>query len=278
MKKTQFEPLVIHEFEEKEFHLPTHGHTYYELVYIISGAGEHLLNHNRLPYENGELYVISPEDEHYFEIRESTRFVFIKFTDSYFSSKYHLSPDDFLRTQPEAIMRNKLLKEVRLGMDEPCKTILRNTIENIIAYNCRKDIASSPLMYYQILSIFGLIKEAMDKLELRIDNGLPDRETLISFVHQHIYEPDKIQVKNIAAHFNIAANYFSAYFKRNFEISYREYVNSYRIKLIAKRLASGLLTVKQIADEFGFIDESHLSHFFKKRTAQSPATYRENSK
>jgi len=274
MKKTQFAPLEIREFEEAVFHLPTHGHTYYELIYIIKGSGMHLLNNNHLPYKSGDLFVLSPEDEHYFDIMKSTRFVMIKFTDSYFNSKNHLAPDEFLRTQPETIMRNKMLKEVRLVLDDPCKTILRNTIENIIAYNCRKDVASSPLVYYQILSIFGLIKEAMAKLALRVDNDRPDKESLISFIHQHIYQPEKIQVKYIAQHFNIAANYFSAYFKRNFGVSYREYINSYRSTLIEKRITAGYLSMKQIADEFGFTDESHLSNYFKNRHQTRPTLYR----
>jgi AraC-like DNA-binding protein len=274
MKITQFVPLVIKVFEESKFHLPIHGHTYYEIIYIIKGAGIHLINSSCLPYKSGDLFVISPDDEHYFEIKKSTQFVFIKFTDSYFSGKNLVAPDEFLRTQPEAIMRNKLLKEVRLVLDEPCKTILRNTIDNIIAYNCREDLSSSPLLYYQVLSILGLIKEATIKLDQRIDNGLADKETMISFINQHIYEPEKIQVKYIASHFNIAGNYFGAYFKRNFDISYRDYINQYRTKLIEKRIVSGQQSLKQIAVEFGFTDESHLSNYFKNRNQTRPTLYR----
>lgn len=275
MKKLkQFDTLVIHEFEEKVFHLPVHSHTYYEIIYIFKGSGIHHLNNNQLLYKAGDLFLIAPEDEHYFEIKNATRFAFIKFTDSYFSTKNHLAPDAFFLSKPEAMMRHKLLKEVKLTLEEPCKTILRNTIENIVAYNCRADVATSPLLYYQVLSVFGLVKEAVAKLDIRIDNGVPDKEALISFIHQHIYEPDKIQVKNIAAHFNIATNYFSAYFKRNFNISYREYVNSYRTKLIEKRITGGQLTLKQISAEFGFADESHLSHFFRNRHQMTPVSFR----
>lgn len=167
-----------------------------------------------------------------------------------------------------------LLKEIKLKMDEPCVTILRNTIESIVAYNCRKDVATSALVYYQILSIFGLIREAMAKLSIRIDNGQPDKEELISYIHQNIYEPSLIQVKNISAHFNISPTYFSDYFKRKFAISYRAYVSEYRMKLIEKRLAVPMLTIAQIADEFGFSDESHLIHFFKKNKNMNPGSYR----
>ncbi|MFF5383265.1 AraC family transcriptional regulator [Pedobacter suwonensis] len=269
----QFNTLVILEFEEKHFHLPTHSHTYYEIVYIYKGSGIHQLNHNCIPYKAGDLFVISPEDEHYFDIKKSTHFAYIKFTDSYFSSKNHLVTDEFLAAKPESIMCNKLLKEMKLVLDEPCKTILRNTVDNIVAYNCHNNVASSPLVFYQILSIFGLIKEAVAKMDVHIDHGLADKERLISYIHQHIYEPELTQIKHISNHFNIAVSYFSAYFKRNFDISYREYINTYRTALIEKRLASGQLTLKQIAQEFGFTDESHLSHFFKNRKKISPASY-----
>ncbi|MBO9730212.1 MAG: helix-turn-helix domain-containing protein [Chitinophaga sp.] len=278
MKKLkQFDTLVIHAFEEAVFHLPVHSHTYYEIVYIFKGSGIHHLNNNQLPYKAGDLFLIAPEDEHYFDISKTTRFAFIKFTDSYFSTKSHLAPDAFLMGKPEAMMRHKLLKEVKLTLEEPCKTILRNTIESIVAYNCRQDVATSPLVYYQILSVFGLVKEAVSRLDIRIDHGAPDKEALISYIHQHIYEPEKIQVKNIAAHFNIAVNYFSAWFKRNFDISYREYVNCYRTKLIEKRITCGQLTLKQISAEFGFADESHLSHFFKSRHKMTPVSFRRKS-
>lgn len=275
MKRIQFEQLVIHDFEEQTFHLPIHSHTYYELVYIRKGSGIHLLNNSRLPYQKEDLFIISQEDRHYFEIHKSTHFTFIKFTDDYFSGhKMYYQGDAFISLTPESIMRNKLLKEVKLQMDEPCVSILRNTIENVVAYNCRKDIATSPLMFYQILSIFGLIKEAAAKLNIRIDNGQPDKEELISYVHQHIYEPSHIQIKSIAAHFAISPTYFSDYFKHKFGISYRNYINDYRIKIIEKRLAVPSITLRQIADEFGFTDESHLNKFFKTHKGLGPKTYR----
>ncbi|MFT4202496.1 MAG: AraC family transcriptional regulator [Chitinophagaceae bacterium] len=275
MKKIQFEQLVVHDFEEKTFHLPMHSHTYYELVYIHKGCGVHLLNNSRLPYKKGDLFIISPEDEHYFEIAKNTHFTFVKFTDDYFSGqKIYYEADAFISLIPENIMRNKLLKEVKLKMDEPCISILRNTMENIVAYSCKKNIAQSPLMFYQILSILGLIKEAAAKLNIRIDNGQLEKEELISYVHQHIYEPSLIQIKSIATHFAIAPTYFSDYFKNKFGVSYRNYVNDYRISIIEKRLVVPTITLSQISDEFGFADESHLNKFFKTHKGMGPKAYR----
>lgn len=277
MRKKQFEPLEIHDYKADTYPLPSHSHTYYELIYIHSGAGIHVLNSNQVDYEAGDLFLLCSDDEHHFQIRERTHFTFIKFTDSYFAGHKMHRPDALLVSTPESMMRNRLLKEVRLVLDEPCKTILRNTVENIVAYNCRKDIATSPLIFYQVLSIMGLIREAAAKMDIRVDNGHPEGEELIFFIHQNIYDPQQLQVKNVSARFNLSPTYFGEYFRQKFGVSYRNYLKQYRLKLIEKRLQVSSLTIKQIAEEFGFADESHLSHFFKRSRNMSPRNFRSGS-
>jgi AraC-like DNA-binding protein len=273
-KLNQFETLVIHEFEDEKFHLPSHSHTYYEIIYIKKGNGIHHLNKNLFPYKAGDLFVISPEDEHYFDIKKNTRFVYIKFTDNYFNSKQNLTCDDFLVNTPESFMRDKILKETVLKFGEPCKTILKNTVENIITYNRYIDVTTSPIVFYQILSIFGLIKETIRGMNLQMKSAHIDTEQIATYIHQNIYQPKLVQIKVIAEHFNIAPTYFSAYFKRTFAISYRDYINNLRTTLIEKRIHNNQLPIKQIAYEFGFTDESHLSNYFKKRKNMKPTDFK----
>jgi len=272
----QFETLVIDEFEEEKFHLPKHSHTYYEIIYIVKGSGIHHLNKNLIPYKTGDLFVISPDDEHYFDIKKSTRFVYIKFNDTYFYSKRNLACDDFLLRKPEEFMREKILKEQVLKLDEPCKTILKRTIENITAYNCRNDVSTSPIVFYQVLSIFGLIKEALKCMNVPLLGNSFDNKQIISYIHQNIYDPKMIQVKAISEHFNISPTYFSAYFKRSFSITFRDYVNNLRLQLIEKRISGRQMPIKQIAYEFGFSDESHLSNYFKKRRKVAPGSFKKS--
>lgn len=272
MKKlNQFDTLVIDEFEEDKYRLPTHSHTYYEIIYIIKGSGIHQLNNNLLPYKSGDLFVISTDDEHYFDIKKTTRFFFIKFTDTYFNSNKKLSCDEFLLTAPENIMRDKSLKENVLKLDITCASILKNTIDNIRAYNCKANISASPIAFYQILSIFGLIKESLQQQNIKITGSGIDNDQIISYIHQNIYNPKLVQIKTIANHFNISQSYFGTYFRRNFAISYRDYCNKLRVQLIEKRILNKQLSMKQIAYEFGFTDESHLSNYFKKQRNIKPS-------
>jgi AraC-like DNA-binding protein len=272
MKKlNQFDTLVIDEFEEDKYHLPRHSHTYYEIIYIIKGSGIHQLNKNLLPYQAGDLFVLSTDDEHYFDIKKTTRFFFIKFTDTYFNSNKKLACDEFLLNTPENFMRDKSLKENVLKLDKTCASILKNTIDNIRSYNSKANISTSPIVFHQILSIFGLIKESLQQQNIKITGSGIDNDQIISYIHQNIYKPKLVQIKNIAAHFNISQSYFGTYFKRNFAISYREYFNKLRTQLIEKRILNKQLSMKQIAYEFGFTDESHLSNYFKKQRNLKPS-------
>ena len=272
MKKlNQFDTLVIDEFEEDQYHLPRHSHTYYEIIYIIKGSGIHQLNKNLIPYQSGDLFLLSTDDEHYFDIKETTRFFFIKFTDTYFNSNKKLSCDEFLLNTPENFMREQSLKENVLKLNESCASILKNTINNIRTYNNTGNISTSPIAFYQILSIFGLIKESLQQQNIKFSGSGIDNDQIISYIHQNIYNPKLVQIKTIAAHFNISQNYFGSYFKRNFTISYREYCNKLRTQLIEKRIQNKQLSLKQIAYEFGFTDESHLSNYFKKQRNVKPS-------
>ncbi|MCX8524908.1 AraC family transcriptional regulator [Chryseobacterium formosus] len=274
MKRKQFEPLEIDSFETTVYPFPRHSHTYYELVYISKGVGNHHVNQIVTPYKTGDLYLISPDDEHFFEIKKSTKFCFIKFNDAYFKENRHLSPDNLIIASPFDMMRNNILKEEKLIFDEPCQSILRKTVENIFQYNEFHRISDSPIVFFQILSLFGLIREASLKLNIRIDNGAPQKDDLISYIYQNIYSPEKIRIKNISEHFNISNTYFSAYFKRNFDVTYRKYITDYKLKLIERRIQSGQMTMKQIAFEFGFTDESHLTNYFKKLNKMNPSDFK----
>jgi len=269
IKLRQFYTLNIQDFEEQDFPLPYHSQNYYELVYVYRGSGLHLLNNTSTVFEAGDLLVVSQEDEHHFEPNTGTRIIAIKFTSNYFNSNsQYFQP---LGSSPENIMNNKILKEIRMSFDAEQRIILRQTIDNILLYNQHKDASSSPIVFFQILSIFGMIKENMSKMSLSFNDQLPAKEKLTAYIHQHIYEPKKIKIGYMSAHFNISATYFSSYFKKRFDISFREYVNQYRMSLIEQRLASGRISIKEIANEFGFNDESHFSHYYKNKRGMSPS-------
>jgi hypothetical protein len=58
MKRKQFEPLELDCFEAEIYPFPNHSHTYYELIFIVKGAGNHHINKLVIPYKSGDLYFL----------------------------------------------------------------------------------------------------------------------------------------------------------------------------------------------------------------------------
>lgn len=274
LKFKQFDALKIEELNENDFALQTHNQNYYELAFVYTGSGTHLLNKTNTSYQSNDLFIISQEDTHSFIPKTSTRIIVIKFTEAYFQNKLYKTFQGNMDITPESILNNKSLKETKLEFDAHIKTILRKNIDSILLYRKNnKNIISSPIIFCQILSVFGIINETMDKMFQNSEDNIYGKEKITAYIHQHIYEPEKIKVDYISKYFNISPTYFSSYFKRRFDISFREYINQYRLVLIEKRLKSRRFSIKEIADEFGFNDESHFSHFFKNQRGVSPTTY-----
>jgi AraC-like DNA-binding protein len=273
----QFEPFILSDFEVDVYPLPRHNHTYYEIIYIYHGNGRHCLNNNNLNYQTGDLFLLTPEDNHYFVVEQKTRFVFLKFTDSFFYNQRYTSPGFFDR-EVEPVIRNKFLQEIKPELTVPDKVFLKSIIDNITAIKTPSADETAALVFYQLLSIIEMVKKALMKHGHNPQYFLQrNNEQLLSFIHQHIYTPELIQIKAISENFNISPAYFGAYFKRNFGISYRGYLNQYRINLIERRLISSKLTLKEIASEFGLVDESHLSRYFKSQKKISPRAYKQES-
>ncbi|MCS4165692.1 helix-turn-helix transcriptional regulator [Sphingobacterium paramultivorum] len=271
MRKKQFEPLRISEFIEDSFHLPPHEQNYYELVYIRSGKGTHVINKFELNYEPGDVFLISPEDKHYFNIEEKTHFLFILFTDTYFlQNKRNLKRYAWIME----LMNDKGLKERKLYMDEHHRLIYSHILEAVRLYSNATVNERSDWLFDQLVAIFGLYKEISETQRLPQQHELYVDRSISAYIHRYIFSPEKLQVSLLAQKFNIAPSYFGIYFKKNFGTSLRAYINSYRIELIENRLKSKDYTLKQIAAELGFTDESHLSHFYKRAKGFSPLYFR----
>lgn len=274
MKKChQEEPLKIADIIEEEYSCELHVQDYFEIIYIHYGCGTHVFNEITIPYEKGDLFLLAPGDRHYFTVETVTRFTYIKFTPGYFEFHSHFSKNYSYDITPASIMQIQWLKQDKVTVKEPCQTILKNIFENIILYNTTIDILRSPIVYYQILSVFGMVKEYLDTRNIELENKTPTNAHIAAYIQENIYNRQRILIKTISGHFNIAPSYFSTYFKRNFGVSYREYLEKLQLQLIKRRLKAGATRLKEIADEFGFTDVSHLSKFFKRHEGVSPSEF-----
>jgi len=251
----QFKPLVIEDFNAKEWSHDPHKHNHYELIFIHHGNGVHHIQGKDIPYAGGDIFLIGPDEEHYFVIDEATRFTFIKFTDVYIhqvgqDSLYGLQHLEYLIKS-----RETHLSGFRLTQADQHTA---NAIVNVILSLHQDILSNEPLIWLQVLALAMVLRRNMPELKITA-NRSRDMQAIFCYLHKFIYTPDKLRSTAMAIHFKTTADYIGPYFKRNTGITLRDYIGSYRKTLIRQRMESGNYSLKQIATEFGLTDESHVS-------------------
>lgn len=71
-----YEPFEVIYKKLDECPKAAHKHLFFELVYVLSGTGMQCINNNKFQYQADQMFLITPEDCHSFEIETTTEFFF----------------------------------------------------------------------------------------------------------------------------------------------------------------------------------------------------------
>jgi AraC-like DNA-binding protein len=128
---------------------------------------------------------------------------------------------------------------------------LVNALLVVIARNISKDFPEN-------------IKEASEDKALDI----------LRYIQSNIYYPERLRADAISTSLHISPHYLGRYFKKQTNETLQEYILSYKMKLIENRLLHSNMRMKEIADEFGFTDKSHMTRAFKKYKGVNPTEFK----
>ncbi|WP_367652303.1 helix-turn-helix domain-containing protein [Sphingobacterium sp. BN32] len=99
---------------------------------------------------------------------------------------------------------------------------------------------------------------------------------ILDYIQENIRQPDLLKISVIANHFGISPTYLGSYFRRQCKETIQQYISAYRIGLIEHRLRFSEKRAHEIADEFGFADESHINKLFKRHKGLSLLGFRKS--
>ncbi|UVD79998.1 AraC family transcriptional regulator [Myroides albus] len=244
---------------------------FFELVYVISGKGVYVVNENKIAFKSGDLFITSPKDTHEFDLEGICEFIVVQFTRTFicdYESKsinhlecllYHAShlSGTLIQNKSDQGILERLMTIIQECINEDKvyqSDLLRQLINSVIVLAARNIAFNRPL------------NEQMSK-EDRILN-------IISYIQEHIQYPGLLKIAVIANKFGISSTYLGAYFKKQCGESIQDFISKYRLRLIEHRLLFSAKRVSEIADEFGFIDESHINKFFKRHKGVTLSEFR----
>ncbi|SKA21239.1 AraC-type DNA-binding protein [Chitinophaga eiseniae] len=272
LQENLYQPFEIEYRECTECPIDAHKHNFFELVYIMEGSGVQCVNKNQLPYSADKLFLVMPQDCHSFQVKESTKFFFIRFNDVYLKNQ----PKEWIQ-QLEFIFQNNNHLPGCILKNKSDKPLVKSLIDALI----REQVNQQP--YHKALSQ-QIVNTILMIVARNISSQLPEPSrqpgkseaplNILHYIHENIYAPEKLRAEQIASHFNISPTYLSEYFKRNNGDSLQQYITQYKLKLVETRLQYSSMRVGEIAYELGFTDESHLNRMFKKYKGVNPSAFR----
>ncbi len=264
-----FKPFEIQEIELEQWRQRPVKNNFFELVLIKKGKGTQCINYNHHDYETGSLFLLPPLKCHSFQIEESTRFVFLKFTSSFFQGSGSGSVNHFEWFKEAAyILSNYNQLPGDIIHSELDRQHIETLIDLIAKENRNYGIGSASLIKSLMTSILELLLRNIKQskiFEIAKSTEKDDRITkLLSYINEHIASPDLLKVNQLAKTFLLSPTYLSEYFRKKVNMPLREYIIRAKLKLVEIRLLNSDYTLTEIANELSFTDVSHLSKTFKK--------------
>lgn len=253
-----------------------HSHSFFELVYIVSGSGEQCINNSRFNYNEGHMFLITPEDCHSFEIRTTTTFFFLRFNNIYIKDSE--IPEGNVQ-KLEYILQNANHRPGCILRNLEDKKIVRPLVDAIIREHTGLDISHRELIRQYVNTLILIVARNIAKFQgLEMAAHTEDKaRNILQFIQSNIFYPEKLRADFLSEHFNLSNAYLGRYFKKHTGQTMRHYIAQYRTKLIEHRLQYSDKRINEIAGEFGFTDESHFNKFFRKQNGQSPRSYRKKA-
>jgi AraC-like DNA-binding protein len=272
VKEQLYEPYSI-SVETGDQHKPVKRQTaFFELVYILTGTGQQTINNSVLAYEQGYVFLLTPQDTHCLNIKTKTTFFSLRFNNICLKSK-GIMKDNVQRL--ESILQNTNQRPRAIMEEATDRPLVRNIIDTLILEQQNDDVCWVKLKLHLINTLLVIIGRNIKKTQPDTTINKEERlQDILQYIQENIYSPKQLQADNISKVFGISLTYLSRYFKKHTGKTMLDYISAYKTKLIENRLLHSAMRISEIADEFSFSDESHLNKFFKKQLGMNPTEYR----
>lgn len=110
----------------------------------------------------------------------------------------------------------------------------------------------------------------------RMINGTLNRKDQVKFVRSYIeehYKMAELYLADIALFLGVSGSYLSTKFKRETGVSFTEYLLRFRMNKARELLGGHYSTLREIAENVGYLDYVQFSKMFKKYVGITPSDY-----
>lgn len=212
--------------------------THWLIHFVVSGCGIYKINGRIYHVKAGEMFVIPPYEETYYEADAVTpwNYIWVGFT-------------------ANGALPSALSDVISCPEAEPVFLSMKRCAE--------RNGGRNAYLTARLWDLFSLLQE---------DNGGHDYVTkAVDYIHsEYMYD---LTVEKIARRLAVDRTYLSAVFKKKMGVSPKQYLVRYRMDVAASLLEKKNISVSVAAYSVGYADMFNFSKMFKKHFGISPKQY-----
>lgn len=253
--------------------LNLHSHNYFQIYYVISGKITHHLENSTANLTAGDIFILPPNQPHYIETPDGVvDFYSLSFTPDYFQNikeANKLILDFLLYLQTEHA--EKIEPKISLSYED---TIFINMLfKRILAEFSGNKTGKNEIIKETVsvlLSLFARVyfEENVSALIAKENRQLVMHS--IEYIKNHFDE--ELTLTEIVHRSAMSKTNFCTIFHSITGMSFKEYLNRYRIEQAAEMIASGD-KISVVGNRCGYSDFSTFYRNFKKYMEMSPSEF-----
>ena len=252
----------------------THGHSFSELVVVLSGSGLHVTEAETYAICRGDVFVLNGPTVHGFEDSSQLRLCNLMY-----DPERLIQPHQDLRAAPGYqalfVLEPSYRKRGFRGKLQLSEADLRAVVTLLNALEREQE---AQLQGYR--SLLSALFMQLVVLLSRYYAASPERPTrsvlrlakAFSYLEENYHHP--LDLADLSSRANLSKNQFLRVFKKAFGTTPIDYLNELRVQKARELLENSSLTVQQIAFDTGFSDSNYFSRQFRKVMGISPSAYR----
>ena len=244
-----------------------HFHQDIELLYMLEGSAFLTVGHQETHLKKDDIYVVNANKIHSLASEDGTLLVKLSIT-------YRLISDVFVN-EPLLFLCNSTVEySAKYGrLKEGMNVLLRYWMKNKGNTASFRYIA----LGYNILEILAedfLVKIPEKKLMSTYDKIDARLDTINNYIRANYSQP--LSLKALSAQLYLSEGYLSRFFKKNYGMSFSEYLMNVRLHHAMEDLIYTDIPITKIVYSNGFSNQTVFSRIFKNIYGTTPSMFRRN--
>lgn len=269
--------LYTSSWKNQENNLCPHWHEEMEILQILEGNPEFLIDSQSYKTKPGDILLVPPRILH----SGGTLLPCV-----YNAFVFNLEilnggeVDSVYLNYVKPILQNQMRFKIHLKIEDESK----NKVIEKLLISLSQDLRDKKRGYELLvkMNVFNIFYQLFTEEYIYENKNKNNQVTnekvkeLLNFIYKNYNK--NLGVEKVAEKIGYNPQYFCRYFKEKIGKTYVNFLNSYRILKAGELLLNSTLSVTEIAYEVGFENLSYFNKVFKEIRGVSPTKYKKNSK